>query len=486
MTFAELSPGRYRRLTAKRAARLVADGAVSPVHLAEHALALAREAEPRINAYVRFLDGDARAAAGEREAEARAGRVRGPLHGVPIAVKDNFHLAGHPVSRGSRTASAAPATENAPTIERAIAAGAVIVGKTTMPEFGWKGTGSSPLTGITRNPWNTARNPGGSSAGSAATVASGAVPVALGSDAGGSIRIPAAFCGIVGIKPTLGLIPVWPGTVTESLSHVGPLARSVEDAALMVAATAGSHPRDPLSYGASDTASPRALARLRGGNLRIAIAAEPFGVAPGNGGAAVFADAIGRLREAMPAAWAELDLRIELPRGIFETLWVTGRGHGFAETIAAHGAEMDPGLVRCASLARGYALGDFLRAIDDRRRLNAALAALLEEWDVLVMPTMPLTAFAAGDEVPPGGEADAPLPWVSWTPYTYPFNLSGQPAVSIPCGFDADGLPVGLQTVAKWGADRLAIAVARRFERVLGRARPAPVPDPVPDPVNAP
>ena len=475
MSYADISPARYRRLTAGRAARLVADGSVSPVHLAEHALARAREAEPRINAYVRLLDADALDAAAEREAEARGGRKRGPLHGVPIAVKDNFHLAGHPVSRGSRTASDAPAAETAPAIERVLAAGAVIVGKTTMPEFGWKGTGSSPLTGITRNPWDSARNPGGSSAGSAATVASGAVPLALGSDAGGSIRIPAAFCGIVGIKPTLGLVPVWPGTVTESLSHVGPLARSVADAALAVAVTAGPDPRDPLSYGAPDAASPEALARLRAGGLRAAVVGAPFGIAPEDDVAAVFADAVARLRDAVPAAWADIDPGIALPRGIFETLWVTGRGHGFADTIAARGGEMDPGLVRCAALARDTSLGDFLRAMDDRRGLNAALAALLEARDVLVMPTMPLTAFAAEDEIPPGGEAAAPLPWVSWTPYTYPFNLSGQPAISIPCGFAQDGLPVGLQIVAKRGADRLAVAVARRFERVLGRARPAPL-----------
>jgi aspartyl-tRNA(Asn)/glutamyl-tRNA(Gln) amidotransferase subunit A len=131
--------------------------------------------------------------------------------------------------------------------------------------------------------------------------------------------------------------------------------------------------------------------------------------------------------------------------------------------------------VRCATLAEDYSLRDFLGAMDGRRRLNAQLASTLEARDVLVTPTMPLTAFAAEDEVPPGGEADAPLPWVTWTPYTYPFNLSGQPAVSIPCGFDEDRLPVGLQIVARWGADRLAIAVARRFERILGRARPAPV-----------
>ena len=475
MTFAELSTGRYRGMTARRAASLVAKRQISPVHLVEHALARAKADEPRVNAYVRFLEDDAVHAAAEREAEARAGRLRGPLHGVPIAVKDNFYLAGHPVTRGSRTATDAQVTETAPMIERILAAGAVIVGKTAMPEFGWKGTGSSPLTGITRNPWDSDRNPGGSSSGSAATVASGAVPIALGSDAGGSIRIPAAFCGVVGMKPTLGRIPVWPGTVTESLSHVGPLARSVEDAALVVAATAGPHPRDPLSYGAPDATPRDALARLRSGELRIGVVPEPFGVPPADGVAAAFTDAIARLREKFPTTLTATRLDIPLPRGIFETLWVTGRGFGFAEVIAAHGDEMDPGLVRCGVLARDYSLGDFLRAMDERRKLNGQLAAALEAWDVLITPTMPLTAFAAEDEVPPGGEADAPLPWVTWTPYTYPFNLSGQPAVSIPCGHDESGLPVGLQVVAKWGADRLAIAVARRLEGVLGRSRPAPV-----------
>ena len=187
--------------------------------------------------------------------------------------------------------------------------------------------------------------------------------------------------------------------------------------------------------------------------------------------AAVFADAVARLRAAIPAIWSETALDIPLPRGVFETLWVTGRGFGFADIIAARAAEMDPGLVRCAELARGYSTADLLGAIDGQRRHNAALAAQLEASDVLVTPTMPLTAFAAGDEVPPGGEADAPLPWVSWTPYTYPFNLSGQPAVSIPCGFDPDGLPVGLQVVAGWGADRLALAVGAAL-RAGARPRP--------------
>ena len=204
MAFAELRADEYAALSARALGRLVADGRVSPVQLVELALALAKASEPRINAYVSFLEPLARSVAQEREREARAGHLRSALHGVPIAVKDNFYLKGFPLARGSRTSPDYMPNENAPMVQRLIDAGTIIIGKTTTPEFGWKGTGISPLTGITRNPWNAERNSGGSSAGSAATVAAGAVPIALGTDAGGSIRIPAAFCGVPGFKPTLG------------------------------------------------------------------------------------------------------------------------------------------------------------------------------------------------------------------------------------------------------------------------------------------
>ena len=228
-------------------AQLVAQSRVSPVQLAECALQLAKEGEPSLNAYVRLMPEHALRQAVEREQEARRNRIRGPLHGVPIAIKDNFYLAGYPVTRGSRAAKDYTAASNAPMIERSNAAGMVPIGKTTMPEFGWKGTGNSPLTGVTRNPWNPALNPGGSSAGSAATVAACAVPIAFGSDRGRFGADSASFCGVVGLKATLGRIPVWPGTVTATLSHVGPLTRSVEDALLVLRATEGPDARDPLS-----------------------------------------------------------------------------------------------------------------------------------------------------------------------------------------------------------------------------------------------
>lgn len=449
---------------------MVAGGRASPVQLVECALAVARAAEPAVNAFVSFLDDDARRTAETLEREARGGHLRGPLHGVPIAIKDNLYLGGHPVSRGSRTGDGKPVEHDTPIVARLRAAGAIIVGKTTMPEFGWKGTGISPLTGVTRNPWNTDRNPGGSSAGSAATVATGAVPIALGSDAGGSIRIPASFCGAVGLKPTLGRIPVWPGTVTETLSHVGPLCLSVLDAKLVLGLTAGADPRDPLSYAANPPRAPARSKRLRAGSLRVGVMERPFGIAPAPGVARVVSRALDAVRRRVRASFYPAAIAAELPRRIFETFWIAGRGHGFADTIARHRDIMDPGLVRVGALAEDVTLGDIFGAVTERRRLLTKLHGLFEDLDVVVMPTMPITAFRADAEVPDGGEADAPLPWVSWTPYTYCFNLSGQPAISIPCGRDDEGLPVGLQMVAPWGCDDLLLSAARAFERALGVA----------------
>jgi aspartyl-tRNA(Asn)/glutamyl-tRNA(Gln) amidotransferase subunit A len=468
--YAALSAEEYQASTALDLGRRVAAGELSPVQLADCALGLAAAAEPAINAYAALLSGRARREAAEREAEVRAGRRRGVLHGVPIAVKDNFYLQGEPTGKGSRTSSDEPARESAPMVARLVDAGAVVIGKTTTPEFGWKGTGISPRTGVTRNPWDPARNPGGSSSGSGATVAAGAVPVATGTDAGGSIRIPAAFCGVVGFKPTLGAIPVWPGTVNETLSHAGPLTRSVADARAVFELTRGPDPRDPQS------AFPAPAADQPGRRLRVGVLREPFGIAPDDAVAAVFGRACGLLAAAGLAELADLaDLGAPLPREVFEAMWVTGRGLGFAELIRSRGDVMDPGLVRLLPLAEKYSLGDYYEALTARRAFNAQLFGLFTDWDLLVMPTMPGTAFAAEAEVPPGGEAGAPLPWITWTPYTYPFNISGQPAITVPAGLAADNLPAGLQIVGPWGHDRRVLDFAGAGEQALAPLNPARV-----------
>jgi aspartyl-tRNA(Asn)/glutamyl-tRNA(Gln) amidotransferase subunit A len=473
MTYRELSAEEYRAATALGLGRGVADGTLSPVALAELALHLAAEAEPALNAYVFFRSQAALREAAALEAEAKAGRIRSVLHGVPIAVKDNMYLAGEPTFKGSRTTTAEPAAVSAPMVARLTAAGTVAIGKTTTPEFGWKGTGISPRTGVTRNPWNPARNPGGSSAGSGATVGSGAVPVALGSDAGGSIRIPASFCGVVGLKPTLGAIPVWPGTVNETLSHAGPLTRSVADARAVLALTRGADHRDPQS------AYPVALRDPQGKRLRVGVITHPFGIIPSDAVAGVLATAVTALRAANAADLTGLDLALPVPREVFEAMWVTGRGLGFASLIREQGEVMDPGLARLLGLAEQYTLAGYYAAVDARRTFSAAVFALFDQVDLLVMPTMPDTAFAAESEVPVGGEAGAKLPWITWTPYTYPFNITGQPAISIPCGIDPAGLPVGLQVVGPWGHDERVLGFAGECERALAglvTARTAPRP----------
>ncbi len=471
MTYRDLSAAEYQAATALDLARGVADGTLSPVALAELALDLAAEAEPRINAYVFLRRKAALREAAALEAEAKAGRPRSILHGVPIAVKDNMYLAGEPTFKGSRTTDSQPASASAPMVARLVSAGTIVIGKTTTPEFGWKGTGISPRTGITRNPWNPARNSGGSSAGSGATVGSGAVPIALGSDAGGSIRIPASFCGVAGLKPTLGAIPVWPGTVNESLSHAGPLTRSVGDARAVLELTRGADHRDPQS------AYPVPLRDPAGKRLRVGVITQPFGISPSAGVLEVVDAALDAVRAAGAADLAGTELALPVPRAVFEAMWVTGRGLGFADLIRARGDVMDPGLVRLLGLAEQYSLADYYRAVDARRAFSAAVFALFDRVDLLVMPTMPDTAFAAESEVPPGGEADAKLPWITWTPYTYPFNITGQPAITIPCGFDPAGLPVGLQVVGPWGHDERVLRFAERCERALAgvvTARTAP------------
>ena len=378
MAYMELRADEYVSLPARKLGEMVMDRRVSPVHLTELALASAKAAEPRINAYVSFLEPWAREIACEREQEARDGRMRSALHGVPIAVKDNFYLAGFPLARGSRTDPAYVPDATAPMVERLLDAGAVVIGKTTTPEFGWKGTGISPLTGVTRNPWNPERNSGGSSAGSAATVAAGAVAVSIGTDAGGSIRIPASFCGVPGFKPTLSRIPVWPGTVTEALSHAGPFGRFVDDISLTFALTEGPDSRDPMSYAATGPGDDARRQRLRAGTLRVGIIPAPFDIAPDPAVAHCVATAVAEITGKVRAQFSDATIDTPLPRDVFETFWVTGRGIGYGKLFAQHGTIMDPGLVRLGPLSATYSLEQYFQAINKRRAFNSIAFALFE------------------------------------------------------------------------------------------------------------
>ena len=454
--------------TAGELLTLYGSGAASPVEAAEAALARIERHDKALNAF-RLVDGE-RALADARASEARwrKGAPAGPLDGVPATVKDLVLTRGWSTLRGSRLVDPEGAwDDDAPAVARLREAGAVLLGKTTTPEFGWKGVTDSPLTGVTRNPWDTERTPGGSSGGAAVAAAMGMGAMHIGTDGGGSIRIPASFTGIFGLKPTAGRVPIWPPSAFGTLSHLGPMTRSVADAARMLSVLAG---RDPRDWQALPPDGADYLQGLEDGvaGLRIAVDAAPAGhtVVPDVArriaeAARAFADAGARVTEAGPdlAALGE----------IFLAHWVGGAAHLLAPLDAAARAHMDPGLVATAELGQSLSLADYLAAEQARGELCVRLNLFFEDYDLLVLPTLPQTAFVLGrdePEHPDGG------PWRDWTPFTYPFNLSGQPAASVPCGFADDGLPVGLQIVGPRYADACVLRAARAIEQ----ARPFALP----------
>jgi aspartyl-tRNA(Asn)/glutamyl-tRNA(Gln) amidotransferase subunit A len=431
---------------------------LSPVEATAAVLARIEALDPTLNAFVTVTPELALAAARAAE-RAYAGPEPPPaLCGVPVSVKDVVPTAGVRTTMGSRLFADWVPDADAPLVERLRGAGAVPLGKTTVPEFGWKGDSGNPVNGPARNPFDPARTAGGSSGGAAAAVASGMGPLAQGGDGAGSIRIPAAFCGVVGLKPSHGRVPYAPAGALELLVAEGPIARTVADAALMLDALAGPDPRDRLSLPADGPPFADACGRGVAG-LRIAWS-------PDLGHARVDPEVARVAREAAGALGAveELDGRLDDPHDDLELLFATAYA---GLHLDRYGSDLDPDEAR-ARLDPG------LRALIERgeRRSAAELAAahlrrlrfcdrvreFMRPFDLLLTPTLPVTAFPAGDDHPPGSTA------YRWLPFTYPFNLTGQPAITVPAGL-AGGLPVGLQIVGRWRDDRTVIAAAAAFER---------------------
>ncbi|GAA2526379.1 MULTISPECIES: amidase [Streptomyces] len=433
-------------------------GEFSPVEVTRAALRRAGEIQPELNAFVRLLAEDASARARASEERWRRGEPCGLLDGVPVTVKDILLLRGAPTLRGSRAIDPAGGRwdEDAPSVARLREHGAVFLGKTTTPEFGWKGVTDSPLSGVTRNPHDPARTAGGSSGGAAAAVARGAGPLALGTDGGGSVRIPAAFCGIFALKPTYGRVPLYPASAFGTLAHVGPMTRDAADAALLMDVIAAPDSRDWSALGpAPESFSAGLTGGVRG--LRVAYSPTLGGqVAVRPAVAAAVRRAVERLA-GLGAYVEETDPDLTDPVDAFHTLWFAGAARVVQRLSREQRGLLDPGLREICAAGARYSALDYLAAVDVRVDLGRRMGRFHDRYDLLVTPTLPITAFEAGAEVPKGSGHRR---WTGWTPFTYPFNMTQQPAATVPVGTDADGLPVGLQLVAARHRDALVLRAA--------------------------
>ena len=432
----------------------------SPLEELDAALERIARENPAVNAF-RLVDADrAREAAARSQERWMRGEPAGLLDGVPVAIKDVLLTRGWPTLRGSRAIDARQSWDvDAPAVAALAGHGAVAVGKTTTPEFGWKGVTHGPLDGVTRNPWDVTRTAGGSSGGSSAALAAGMVPLALGTDGGGSIRIPCGFCGLPGIKPTYGRVPAWPASPFGVLAHVGPMARSVRDVALLLDVLTEPDRRDWTAL--EPPAAPFREPAGEVAGLRIAFSPALGHATVDPEVAALVARAAERL-EALGAHVEQIDPGFPDPRPTFETLWFAGA----ARVVADLGdppptAVLDPGLVRVAARGGAITALEYLRAMQARDALGLRMSEFHATWDLLATPTLPIPAFEAGVDVPTGSEDPD---WPAWTPFTFPFNLTQQPAGTVPCGFTSGGLPVGLQLVGPRYGDALVLRAMAAYE----------------------
>jgi aspartyl-tRNA(Asn)/glutamyl-tRNA(Gln) amidotransferase subunit A len=437
----------------------------SPREAVDAVLARIDRHNGRLNAFLLIDAEGARAAAAVSETRWMSDTPRGALDGVPASIKDLVLTKGWPTLRGSKTVRRdQPWTEDAPVTARLREAGAILLGKTTTPEFGWKALGDSPLTGVTRNPWNRDHTPGGSSAGAAAAVASGMGPLAIGTDGGGSIRIPSSFSGIFGIKPTFGRVPAYPLSAFGTVAHVGPMTRTVADAALMLTVLAGFDDRDPWAV-------PRHHRDFSAG-LDLGVKALRIGYSPTLGYARhVDTDvraALDRAADRFAALGAiveAVDPGFSDPRDAFMTLWTSGAAKVIADIPEPDRAQMDPGLLASARLGAAKSAIDYLAADAIRTELGQVMIRFHRRYDLLLTPTVAVPARRIGED-----RADPT--WIDWTPFSFPFNMTRQPAATVPCGLTKSGLPIGLQLVGRHHQDDLVLRAARAYEAAHPFTRP--------------
>ena len=462
-------PSQLAECTASTLLQLYRSGAASPVEATREVLARIERLNPQLLAFC-LVDAEA-ALASARLSEARwqAGAATGPLEGVPVSIKDLILTRGWPTRRGSRTVDAAQPWEvDAPVTARLREAGAVLLGKTSTPEFGCKGETNSPLTGITRNPWDLSRTPGGSSGGSAAAVAAGLGPLSVGTDGAGSVRIPAAFCGNFGLKPSFGRVPAYPLSPFGSVAHLGPHTLSVADAALMMNVISQPDARDWTALPA-DGRDYRV--GLEDGVRGLRIAYSPtLGYAKHVHPevAAAVALAVQGLA-ALGAVVEAVDPGLDDPLDICTGLWFLGAATVWSGLSPAQQAVCDPDFRAEAALGARLSAVEVQQLQLRRGALGSHLRQFMQRFDLIATPAVAVPAFEAR---PAGHSPMNPAAMLGWTPFSYPFNLSQQPAATIPCGLTTDGLPICLQLVGPMFGDALVLRACRAYESLRPIARP--------------
>ena len=453
--------------SATQLARMIRSREVSPVEVVDAFLARIQAVNPKLNAYVTLQADSAREQAKAAEAAVARGDDLGPLHGVPISIKDLARTKGVRTTSGSKVFEDFVPTDDHPVVERLEGAGAISLGKTNTPEFGWLAITDNPVFGKTNNPWDLGRTPSGSSGGAAAAVAAGLCAIAHGSDGGGSIRHPAAFCGVFGIKPTFGVVPRHAGVDGwPTLSHHGPLTRSVADGALALDVMAGYDGRDMLS---APLPPQNFLANLKRdmAGIRVAWTTDM-------GHAEVDPRVRAAFESAVPA-FEEVGCELRNASPDFSNSREIFKGVQFSELVGADlkhidadgNSKMSPDLARFVLKRKDIFARDYMAANEARGRLYAAVTDFFGDVDLLLTPTMAIPAFKHPETM-----ADYPhtvngveVSSTGWHPFTFPFNLTQQPAATVPCGFTDGGLPIGLQIVGRKFDDLLVMQAAAAFEQ---------------------
>ena len=448
--------------TAIDLARAIREQRVSAVEVMQATLSRAEALEPTLNNFATYTPELALEQAQQIQDRISKGQPVGPLAGLPLSIKDLIAVKGVRFSSGSRAMADNIASFNAPSVDRVLQAGACIIGKTTTSEFGCKAVGDSPLTGITRSPWDINKTPGGSSAGAAASVVAGITTVALGTDGGGSVRIPASLSGLFGIKAQFGRVPIFPVSATPTLAHVGPLARNVRDAAFILSVISGHDRRDPFAVAGPVPDYLSACDQPIKG-MRIAWS-RTLGYANPDPEVVEITERAARAFVDLGCEVVDVDRVLESdPIDLWMSEFYAGVGVRLKKTLAEQRDLLDPAVAEVLKDALSQTSEEYYSKVFKRYDLREKLRLFFEDFDLLLSPATPTAAFDVGMNTPPS-LLDRNI--VSWVYYTYPFNLTGQPAASIPAGFTKEGLPVGLQMVSKINAETDIFRAAAAFEQV--------------------